>query len=71
MYPRKMEEIIFFCTVCYRWLLLNMTDPTGQLSWLVSVLQQAETKGEKVMKIETNSEIAVRRTQLLPVVGLT
>ena len=48
-----------------------MTDPTGQLSWLVSVLQQAETKGEKVMKIETNSEIAVRRTQLLPVVGLT
>lgn len=37
--------MIFYC----RWLLLNSTDPTGELSWLVTELQMAEDKGEKVM----------------------
>ncbi|XP_078571362.1 sphingomyelin phosphodiesterase-like isoform X2 [Branchiostoma floridae x Branchiostoma japonicum] len=36
---------------CYNlnwWLLLNTTDPAGQLQWLTQQLQQAEDKGEKV-----------------------
>ena len=31
-----------------RWMLLNTTDPTGELDWFVSVLHQAELVGEKV-----------------------
>ncbi|KAK7478652.1 hypothetical protein BaRGS_00030115 [Batillaria attramentaria] len=30
------------------WLLLNMTDPYGQLAWLIQVLQKAEDNKEKV-----------------------
>lgn len=32
----------------YRWLLLNTTDPNGQLEWLAQTLQFAEDKKEKV-----------------------
>ncbi|OCT96319.1 sphingomyelin phosphodiesterase [Xenopus laevis] len=37
-----------FCAVENFWLLINYTDPAGQLQWLVQVLQEAEEKGEKV-----------------------
>ena len=32
----------------YRWLILNTTDPANELQWLISVLQEAESKREKV-----------------------
>ena len=41
----------------YRWLLLNTTDPANELQWLISVLQDAENKKEKVgyvVMIHTN-----------------
>ena len=34
--------------VYYRWLLINATDPAGQLQWLIDQLQAAEDKGERV-----------------------
>ena len=34
-----------------RWLLINTTDPMGQLSWLMNVLQKAEDNKEKVKRI--------------------
>ncbi|XP_053168379.1 sphingomyelin phosphodiesterase [Hemicordylus capensis] len=37
-----------FCSETNFWLLINSTDPAGQLQWLVSVLQKAEESGEKV-----------------------
>jgi len=51
------DEIIIFCQLVSiafwhgRWLFLNSTDPANELSWLVSVLQQAETNSEKVMTL--------------------
>ncbi|KAF8793227.1 sphingomyelin phosphodiesterase-like [Argiope bruennichi] len=37
-----------YCNSLNWWLLINSTDPTGQLGWLVAQLQMAENKGEKV-----------------------
>ncbi|GIY49238.1 sphingomyelin phosphodiesterase [Caerostris darwini] len=37
-----------YCNSLNWWLLVNSTDPTGQLAWLVAQLQMAEDKGEKV-----------------------
>ncbi|GFR29144.1 sphingomyelin phosphodiesterase, partial [Trichonephila clavata] len=37
-----------YCNNLNWWLLINSTDPTGQLAWLVAQLQIAENKGEKV-----------------------
>uniref|UniRef100_A0ABM5FVJ3 Sphingomyelin phosphodiesterase n=1 Tax=Pogona vitticeps TaxID=103695 RepID=A0ABM5FVJ3_9SAUR len=37
-----------FCSEANFWLLINATDPAGQLQWLVGVLQRAEESGEKV-----------------------
>ncbi|XP_051882422.1 sphingomyelin phosphodiesterase isoform X2 [Pristis pectinata] len=37
-----------FCSHENFWLLVNSTDPAGQLHWLISVLQEAERSGEKV-----------------------
>uniref|UniRef100_A0A8D2Q7P7 Sphingomyelin phosphodiesterase n=1 Tax=Varanus komodoensis TaxID=61221 RepID=A0A8D2Q7P7_VARKO len=37
-----------FCSATNFWLLINSTDPAGQLQWLVGVLQGAEARGEKV-----------------------
>ncbi|XP_063289377.1 sphingomyelin phosphodiesterase [Pelobates fuscus] len=37
-----------FCATENFWLLINSTDPAGQLQWLVRVLQDAEDKMEKV-----------------------
>lgn len=37
-----------FCSQYNFWLLINSTDPAGQLQWLVNVLQKAEDNGEKV-----------------------
>lgn len=37
------------------WLIINSTDPLGQLEWLVNVLQESENNNEKVNKL--NKEI--------------
>ncbi|XP_072515418.1 sphingomyelin phosphodiesterase [Salminus brasiliensis] len=37
-----------FCARENFWLMVNSTDPAGQLQWLVHILQEAENKGEKV-----------------------
>lgn len=37
-----------FCATENFWLLINYTDPAGQLQWLVGVLQEAENNQEKV-----------------------
>uniref|UniRef100_UPI00359018B4 sphingomyelin phosphodiesterase isoform X2 n=1 Tax=Myxine glutinosa TaxID=7769 RepID=UPI00359018B4 len=37
-----------FCSAENFWLLINDTDPAGQLHWFIDVLQAAETAGEKV-----------------------
>lgn len=37
-----------YCNNLNWWLLLNTTDPAGELTWLVNELQLAELKGEKV-----------------------
>jgi sphingomyelin phosphodiesterase len=37
-----------YCNRNNFWLLLNSTDPMGQLTWLIEELNMAETKGEKV-----------------------
>ncbi|ESP02348.1 hypothetical protein LOTGIDRAFT_92630, partial [Lottia gigantea] len=37
-----------FCNNRNWWLLLNATDPAGQLQWLINILQQAENNQEKV-----------------------
>lgn len=37
-----------FCSQANFWLLINSTDPAGQLQWLVGVLEAAEQQGEKV-----------------------
>ena len=42
--------------VYFRWLYLNTTDPDGQLAWLISTLQDAENKKEKVSGALTHSK---------------
>ncbi|XP_066401709.1 sphingomyelin phosphodiesterase [Molothrus aeneus] len=37
-----------FCSQANFWLLINATDPAGQLQWLMGVLADAERDGEKV-----------------------
>lgn len=37
-----------YCNSENWWMLLNTTDPTGELAWLIDLLQQAENAGEKV-----------------------
>ncbi|XP_021346360.1 sphingomyelin phosphodiesterase-like [Mizuhopecten yessoensis] len=37
-----------FCNNGNWWLLINTTDPNGQLQWLITELQKAETSSEKV-----------------------
>lgn len=37
-----------FCSRENFWLLINSTDPAGQLQWLVAELQAAEDRGDKV-----------------------
>ncbi|XP_054829486.1 sphingomyelin phosphodiesterase isoform X1 [Eublepharis macularius] len=37
-----------FCSETNFWLLINSTDPAGQLQWLVNILQGAEESSEKV-----------------------
>ena len=37
-----------YCNSKNWWLLINSTDPAGQLRWLVETLQSAEDKGERV-----------------------
>ncbi|XP_005101263.2 sphingomyelin phosphodiesterase [Aplysia californica] len=37
-----------YCNNQNWWMLLNMTDPAGELQWLVNTLQAAENVGEKV-----------------------
>lgn len=37
-----------FCAKENFWLLINATDPAGQLQWLINILQESESKGEKV-----------------------
>ncbi|XP_066507582.1 sphingomyelin phosphodiesterase [Hoplias malabaricus] len=37
-----------FCARENFWLMVNSTDPAGQLQWLINILQEAENKGEKV-----------------------
>lgn len=34
--------------ICFRWLLLNSTDPAKELQWFIYELQSAEFSGEKV-----------------------
>lgn len=43
-----------FCARENFWLLVNSTDPAGQLQWLVHVLQESELKGEKVRRAVNN-----------------
>ena len=60
---RKLAALwIIVCDMVYRFLLINDVDPTGQLSWLTSVLQQAEEQGEKV---NSGFEIMVELTNQL------
>jgi hypothetical protein len=42
--------IYLFVFLLCRWLMINQTDPEGQLQWLADTLQQAEDKGEKVVE---------------------
>ncbi|GCB81143.1 hypothetical protein scyTo_0022126, partial [Scyliorhinus torazame] len=37
-----------FCSRENFWLLINSTDPGGQLEWLIQILQNAENNGDKV-----------------------
>ncbi|XP_078393279.1 sphingomyelin phosphodiesterase [Cetorhinus maximus] len=37
-----------FCSHENFWLLVNSTDPAGQLQWLINILQDAENNGDKV-----------------------
>ena len=34
--------------IYHRWLLINSTDPAGQLQWMIGELQESEDAGEKV-----------------------
>uniref|UniRef100_A0A8C5T3Q7 Amyloid beta precursor protein binding family B member 1 n=1 Tax=Malurus cyaneus samueli TaxID=2593467 RepID=A0A8C5T3Q7_9PASS len=40
-----------FCSQANFWLLINATDPAGQLQWLMGVLADAERDGEKVGRV--------------------
>lgn len=46
-----------FCSRENFWLLINSTDPAGQLQWLVRELQAAEDRGDKVR--ESSGSMAV------------
>ncbi|KTG34926.1 hypothetical protein cypCar_00019195, partial [Cyprinus carpio] len=37
-----------YCARENYWLMVNSTDPAGQLQWLINILQESENKGEKV-----------------------
>ncbi|XP_069748409.1 sphingomyelin phosphodiesterase isoform X2 [Narcine bancroftii] len=37
-----------FCSHENFWLMVNSTDPAGQLQWLINILQEAEENGDKV-----------------------
>ena len=37
-----------YCNNMNWWLLINNTDPSGQLQWMIGVLEQAEKNNEKV-----------------------
>lgn len=43
-----------FCSRENFWLLINSTDPAGQLQWLVGELQAAEDRGDKVRESGRN-----------------
>lgn len=43
-----------FCSRENFWLLINSTDPAGQLQWLVGELQAAENRGDKVRESGEN-----------------
>ena len=56
----KESIFIFSISTTYRWLLINTTDPMGQLSWLIDILQNAENRNEKVdWKTEKNIDLFV------------
>jgi hypothetical protein len=59
----KESIFIFSISTTYRWLLINTTDPMGQLNWLIDILQNAESKNEKVdLKTEKkHSFICIRK----------
>lgn len=40
--------MLFLLTTSLSWLLINSTDPAGQLEWLTEQLLQAERDGDKV-----------------------
>lgn len=40
-----------YCASENFWLLINFTDPAGQLKWLVGILQEAEDNHEKVRSV--------------------
>lgn len=58
-----------FCSRENFWLLINSTDPAGQLQWLVEELQAAENRGDKVRGCVMNRVekvlLALRRSRLL------
>ena len=41
-------ELLFNFITC-RWLIINSTDPAGELQWLIKVFQAAEDNKEKVI----------------------
>lgn len=58
-----------FCSRENFWLLINSTDPAGQLQWLVEELQAAENRGDKVRRCVMNPVekvlLGLRRSRLL------
>lgn len=38
-------------------MMINMTDPNGELAWLINELQDAEDKGDKVLDITYQIQI--------------
>lgn len=46
-----------FCSRENFWLLINSTDPAGQLQWLVGELQAAEDRGDKVRASSGNTVV--------------
>ena len=43
-----------YCNNMNWWLLINNTDPGGQLQWMIGVLEQAEKNNEKVCSFPLN-----------------
>lgn len=58
-----------FCSRENFWLLINSTDPAGQLQWLVGELQAAEDRGDKVREsgIGTGAGGAASSSQQTPI----